>query len=131
MIVSLNLNIELKFYLFISLLFYCIAKQQAQRNSMLSGMFSFMKQSKKLRKNAPEGLYLSDLDAEGMNPEIAALYLNPSNSQSLKMAQNNQNNQNEEDRESGNGTSLPQSPTSMEGAKNSDSDYEEGKPNDK
>lgn len=40
---------------------------QAKHNSMLSGMFSFMKQS---RKNAPEGLYLADLDAEGMDPEV-------------------------------------------------------------
>lgn len=44
--------------------------KQAQRNSMLSGMFSFMKQTKKMRKSVPEGVYLSDLDAEGMDPEV-------------------------------------------------------------
>lgn len=46
--------------------------KQAQRNSMLSGMFSFMKQTKKMRKSVPEGVYLSDLDAEGMDPEVGS-----------------------------------------------------------
>lgn len=76
---------------------------------MLSGMFSFMKKNNKIRKNNPEGLYLSDLDAEGMDPEIAALYFPDLNKDGLK-----KQSQHEEDRESGNGTSLPQSPTSME-----------------
>uniref|UniRef100_U5EXA3 phosphatidate phosphatase n=1 Tax=Corethrella appendiculata TaxID=1370023 RepID=U5EXA3_9DIPT len=92
--------------------------KQAQRNSMLSGIMSFMKyNNKKMRKNVPEGLYLSDLDAESMDPEVAALYFG--------QASKNKNNQTnvEEDRESGNGTSLPQSPTSMEGIK--DLDYDE------
>lgn len=85
------------------------AAKQAQRNSMLSGMFSFMKRNNKIRKNNPEGLYLSDLDAEGMDPEIAALYFPDLNKDSMK-----KQSQQEEDRESGNGTSLPQSPTSMD-----------------
>lgn len=49
--------------------------KQAQRNSMLSSMFSFMKQTKNMRKNAAEGLYLSDLDAEGMDPEVIFPFL--------------------------------------------------------
>ncbi|XP_058458480.1 phosphatidate phosphatase LPIN3 isoform X2 [Malaya genurostris] len=91
--------------------------KQAQRNSMLSGLISFMKYNKKLRKNVPDGLYLSDLD-ESLDPEIAALYFPPSSS-------NIQQTHNEEDRESGNGTSLPQSPTSLEGIKCLDSDYDD------
>lgn len=42
--------------------------KEAQRNSMLSGMFSFMKNSR--RKNAPEGVYLSELESESMDPEV-------------------------------------------------------------
>lgn len=49
--------------------------KQAQRNSMLSGMFSFMKQSKKMRKSVPEGVYLEDLDAEGMDPEVSLFFI--------------------------------------------------------
>lgn len=49
--------------------------KQAQRNSMLSGMFSFMKQSKKMRKSVPEGVYLEDLDAEGMDPEVSFFFI--------------------------------------------------------
>lgn len=94
--------------------------KQAQRNSMLSGLMSFMKyNNKKLRKNVPEGLYLSDFD-ESLDPEVAALYFPPSSSKA-------QTGQNEEDRESGNGTSLPQSPTSLEGIKSMDSDYDDNK----
>jgi phosphatidate phosphatase LPIN len=105
--------------------------KQAQRISMLTGMFSFMKQSKKMRKSVSEGLYLSDLNAEGMDPEVAALYLQPTRSTALQIRDTDTQKEikhfNEEDRESGNGASLPQSPNSMEAAKNSDSDYEEGK----
>lgn len=94
--------------------------KQAQRNSMLSGLMSFMKyNNKKLRKNVPDGLYLSDFD-ESLDPEVAALYFPPSSSKP-------QPEQNEEDRESGNGTSVPQSPTSLEGVKNIDSDYYDSK----
>lgn len=93
--------------------------KQAQRNSMLSGLMSFMKYNKKLRKNVPEGLYLSDFD-ESLDPEVAALYFPPSSSKA-------QAGQNDEDRESGNGTSLPQSPTSLEGIKSMDSDFDDNK----
>lgn len=90
--------------------------ETTKRNSMLSGMLSFMKQK---RKSVPDGLYLSDLDPETMDPEVAALYF--PETKEAKDAKR------EEDRESGNGTSLPQSPTtSMELIKN-DSDYDENK----
>lgn len=54
-----------------------VKKQQqdeAQR-SMLSGMFSFMKKTKHLRLNSQtEGIYLSDLNSDELDPEIAAVY---------------------------------------------------------
>jgi hypothetical protein len=50
------------------------AEAEAQR-SMLSGMFSFMKKTKRIRHNPEsEGIYLSDLKAEELDPEVAALY---------------------------------------------------------
>lgn len=46
----------------------------AQR-SMLSGMFSFMKKTSRVRHNPEsEGIYLSDLKADELDPEVAALY---------------------------------------------------------
>ncbi|KAG5671749.1 hypothetical protein PVAND_001929 [Polypedilum vanderplanki] len=94
----------------------------SKRNSMLTGMLSFMKHKRK--NNQQDGLYLSELDAEGMDPEIAALYFPPNS----KQHDENQRTR-DDDRESGNGTSLPQSPsTSMEMIK-SDSDYEFNKQN--
>ncbi|XP_067630489.1 phosphatidate phosphatase LPIN3 isoform X2 [Eurosta solidaginis] len=117
---------------------------QAQRNSMLSGMFNFMKKTNKIRKQATDGggVYLSELDAEGMDPEMAALYfpqpltlIKPPNVAATN-TQTPANNNNllhssvDDDRESGNGTSLPQSPSSMEGQKSVDSDYDEFKPQD-
>lgn len=47
---------------------------EAQR-SMLSGMFSFMKKTSRVRHNPEsEGIYLSDLNADELDPEVAALY---------------------------------------------------------
>lgn len=101
--------------------------KQAQRNSMLSNMFSFMKQSKKMRKVSSEGVYLSELDTEGMDPEVAALYFPPINKADPAM---NVLAAPEDDGESGNGTSLPHSPSSVEEPKSLDSDYDDGKPTD-
>lgn len=111
---------------------------QAQRNSMLSNMFNFMKKNNKMRKQGTEagGVYLSDLDTETMDPEMLAMYF-PSMSGMSKEQQaqalednaadfGNNNTNNEDDRESGNGTSLPHSPSSLEGQKSLDSDYEDG-----
>lgn len=42
---------------------------------MLSGMFSFMKKTKRIRHNPEsEGIYLSELNVEDLDPEVAALY---------------------------------------------------------
>lgn len=96
-----------------------------QRNSMLSGMFSFMKRTNKLRKTSNDGgVYLSELDAEGMDPEMAAMYFPTFNKDSSLCP-------GDDDRESGNGTSLPHSPSSLEGPKSIDSDYDDGKATDK
>lgn len=95
--------------------------KNARRISMISNMFSFMKQSKKMRRMSQEGIYLSDLDAD-LDPEVEALYL-PPNSQ-------NRNHIDPEEHESGNGTSLPHSPSSIGSPKSVDSDYEEGKYDD-
>lgn len=85
-----------------------------KRNSMLSGMLSFMK---KTRSKNVDGLYLSQLDVE--DPEIAALYF-PPNSLNGKEKHEASN----EDRESGNGTSLPQSPSNSLEVLKSDSENE-------
>lgn len=42
---------------------------------MLSGMFSFMKQSKRMRHSKDsEGIYLADLSSGNLDPEVTALY---------------------------------------------------------
>lgn len=96
-------------------------KSVGQRKSMLTAMFSFMQQNRK----GDGGLYLSDLDAEGMDPEVAALYF-PEQRNKLGQAEDEeevaangrtikyQGTPMEDDRESGNGTSLPHSPSSVE-----------------
>ncbi|KAJ9586778.1 hypothetical protein L9F63_019646, partial [Diploptera punctata] len=91
------------------------AEAEAQR-SMLSGMFSFMKKTKRIRHNPEsEGIYLSDLNADELDPEVAALYFPTSY------------------RQGGHTTSLTSgaSPHSVEGAiggpKSLDSDFEEPK----
>lgn len=46
---------------------------------MVSQMFSFMRQTKKMRNQAAGGgIYLDDLNAESLDPELAALYINQS-----------------------------------------------------
>lgn len=93
------------------------ASDSNKRNSMLSGMLNFMKQK---RKSVPEGgLYLSDLDQETMDPEVAALYFPEASKPENKETKR------EDDRESGNGTSLPQSPTTSMELIKSDSDYDD------
>lgn len=101
---------------------------QMERHSMLSNMFSFMKRANRLRKEvgvAEAGdIYLSDLDAGSLDPEMAALYF-PSPKPKEPFASPPAE---EEDRESGNGTSLPHSPSSLEeGQKSLDSDFDEAK----
>ncbi|XP_012217991.1 phosphatidate phosphatase LPIN3 isoform X2 [Linepithema humile] len=103
--------------------------KDAQR-SMLSGMFSFMKKTSRVRHNPEsEGIYLSDLNADELDPEVAALYF-PSSHRGPTVVKDRKT-MDEEDTESGNGPSLPQSPNSVEGAiggpKSLDSDFEEPK----
>ncbi|TDG50231.1 hypothetical protein AWZ03_003447 [Drosophila navojoa] len=90
--------------------------QQSERHWMLSNMFSFMRRANRLRKEgaAETGdIYLSDLEVGSMDPEMVALYF-PSPKPK------------ESDRESGNGTSLPHSPSSLEeNHKSLDSDFDE------
>ncbi|KRJ98357.1 phosphatidate phosphatase LPIN2 isoform X4 [Drosophila yakuba] len=98
--------------------------QQSEHQSMLSNMFSFMKRANRLRKEKGVGevgdIYLSDLDAGSMDPEMAALYFPSPLSKAATPR--------EEDGESGNGTSLPHSPSSLEeGQKSIDSDFDETK----
>lgn len=83
--------------------------KQAERNSTLSSMLSFMK-TMKMRKNQSEGgVYLSDLvDTDGLDPDVVAMYFPPKNQSFAALGD-------ADDHESGNGTSLPQSPSSIEG----------------
>ncbi|XP_043477261.1 phosphatidate phosphatase LPIN1 isoform X2 [Leptopilina heterotoma] len=100
------------------------------RRSMLSGMFSFMKKTSRVRHNPEsEGIYLSDIKADELDPEVAALYF-PSSHRGPSVVKEGKT-LDEEDAESGNGPSLPQSPNSFEGViggpKSLDSDFEEPK----
>lgn len=98
--------------------------KQAQRRSMISNVFNFMKQSKNLQTSDAamevKGIYLSDLDVGGLDPEVEALYFPPISPIGRCLEP--------DDRESGNGTSLPHSPSSIESPKSCDSDYDDGKP---
>ncbi|XP_023246788.1 phosphatidate phosphatase LPIN3 isoform X2 [Copidosoma floridanum] len=100
------------------------------RRSMLGGMFSFMKKTSRVRHNPEsEGIYLSDLNADELDPEVAALYFPSSHRGVTGGNVNKEKTADEEDTESGNGPSLPQSPNSVEGAiggpKSLDSDFDE------
>ncbi|XP_034479387.1 phosphatidate phosphatase LPIN3 isoform X3 [Drosophila innubila] len=101
--------------------------QQSERHSMLSNMFSFMKRANRLRKegaaNQAGDIYLSDLDAGMIDPEMAALYFPSPKPKEAKATHSG-----DEDRESGNGTSLPHSPSSLEeNQKSLDSDFDDSK----
>nr|CAD7594568.1 unnamed protein product [Timema genevievae] len=103
-------------------------KDDEEQRSLLSGMFSFMKKTKRIRHNPEsEGIYLDDLNASDMDPEVAALYfptsyraqVNQLASSELKPGDEGENDEvkdDDGDNESGNGSSLPQSPHSVEGA---------------
>ena len=45
---------------------------------MMSQMFSFLRQTKKMRNQAAGGIYLDDLNVDALDPELAALYINQS-----------------------------------------------------
>ncbi|KAK6619575.1 hypothetical protein RUM43_012332 [Polyplax serrata] len=82
-------------------------QQEEAQKSMLSGMFSFMKKTKHLRHDQTEGIYLSELNSEELDPEVAALYFPHSYRGETKPGHT------EEDAESGNGPSIPHSPNSQ------------------
>ncbi|XP_071960100.1 phosphatidate phosphatase LPIN3-like isoform X2 [Antedon mediterranea] len=76
-------------------------------------IMNFMRSTKKIRhsKTIEEGIYLDDLDSEGLDPEIAALYLNANPSNRIRTIQEVK----DDDKSSDLGNSLPQSPSSVEG----------------
>ncbi|CAG0882059.1 unnamed protein product [Darwinula stevensoni] len=108
-------------------------KESADQQSMLGGMFSFMRRTKKIR-HQPEagGIYLDDLDMNQIDPEVAALYFPKYQSLHRNMLTVEGKNEKDEDTESGNGQSLPHSPPLTDGVLCShsqlDSDYEEPRP---
>ena len=53
---------------------------------MLGGMFSFMKKTSRVRHNPEsEGIYLSDLNPDELDPEVAALYFPSSHRRQSKV----------------------------------------------
>lgn len=42
---------------------------------MLSQMFGFMRQTKKMRNQIGGGIYLEDLNVDALDPDLAALYI--------------------------------------------------------
>lgn len=95
---------------------------EAEKRSMLGGVLNFMRSTKKIRHMPEsEGIYLSDLNADELDPELAALYF-----PKFKSSYCPQNEQiKDEDTESGKGPSLPHSPHTVEGyipSQDSDSD---------
>ncbi|KAG5868990.1 hypothetical protein JTB14_025267 [Gonioctena quinquepunctata] len=89
--------------------------REEEHKSMLSGMFSFMKQKHSAQNHLQGGMYLSDITAGPIDQQVAEIYFN--NAKEKKDV--------DMDCESGNGPSLAQSPNSPEGCKSIDSDFEE------
>lgn len=81
---------------------------------MLNNMLGFMKKTKHIRHHSQEGIYLSDINVEELDPEIAALYFSTNYKQGHEGSLEGKSK--DEDTESGNGPSLPHSPHSVEGA---------------
>ncbi|XP_043242651.1 phosphatidate phosphatase LPIN1-like isoform X1 [Amphibalanus amphitrite] len=86
----------------------------SEERSMLSGMFSFMRKTKKARHDpVAEGIYLDDLNLESLDPEVAALYF--PRSQALasgdKEAAVDSGADHCLDEDEGNGSSIPHSPS--------------------
>lgn len=96
---------------------------------MLHNMLGFMKKTKHIRHHSQEGIYLSDINVEQLDPEVAAVYFATNYKQGHDGSLEGKNK--DEDAESGNGPSLSHSPHSVDGAiggpKSVDSDFEEQK----
>lgn len=91
-----------------------IMKDQEEQRSRFGGVLQFMGMSKKDRqKQESEGVYLDDLNVK--DPEMAALYFSRNSTWSSQVHGKDLQTK-DEDVESGNGSSLPQSPHSVEGA---------------
>nr|QYV43132.1 lipid metabolism-related protein [Colaphellus bowringi] len=89
--------------------------REEEHKSMLSGMFSFMKQKHGAQNHLKGGMYLSDITSGHIDREVAEVYFTSTKGKKdVDM-----------DCESGNGPSLAQSPNSPEGCKSIDSDFEE------
>lgn len=86
-----------------------------EHRSMLSGMFSFMKQKHGTQNPLEGGIYLSEITSGTVNQEVAQIYFTT----------NKEKKDVEVDCESGNGPSLTQSPNSADGCKSIDSDFED------
>lgn len=84
--------------------------KQAERNSTINTMLSFMKETIRMRKSTSDGgVYLSDLmNTEGLDPDVVAKYFPATKNASFSNLNDG------DDHESGNGTSLPHSPSSIE-----------------
>lgn len=85
--------------------------KQAERNSTLNTMLSFMKETMRMRKSTSDGggVYLSDLmNTDGLDPDVVAKYFPASKNEVFSNLNDG------DDHESGNGTSLPHSPSSVE-----------------
>ncbi|XP_018569691.1 phosphatidate phosphatase LPIN3 isoform X1 [Anoplophora glabripennis] len=89
--------------------------QQEEHKSMLSGMFSFMKQKHSAQNHLEGGMYLSEITSGRIDRDVAEIYF----------SQGKDKKDVDMDCESGNGPSLTQSPNSAEGCKSIDSDFEE------
>lgn len=88
-------------------------KGEVGNQSVLGGVLSFMKPTKKQKDDAPptaaqDGIFLDDLDPRELDPEVAALYFPKFRSPLSPRGK-------DDDAESGNGPSLSQSPTSDNG----------------
>ncbi|CAN7947290.1 unnamed protein product, partial [Ixodes pacificus] len=88
-------------------------KGEVGNQSVLGGVLSFMKPTKKQKDDAPptaaqDGIFLDDLDPRELDPEVAALYFPKFRSPLSPRGK-------DDDAESGNGPSLSQSPNSDNG----------------
>ncbi|KAJ8935152.1 hypothetical protein NQ314_012970 [Rhamnusium bicolor] len=89
--------------------------RQEEHKSMLSGMFSFMKQKHSAQSHLEGGIYLSEITSGHVDQDVAQIYF--SNSRDKRDV--------DMDCESGNGPSLTQSPNSADGCKSIDSDFDD------
>ncbi|KAH6926334.1 hypothetical protein HPB50_017289 [Hyalomma asiaticum] len=93
--------------------YYCL-RGEGGKPSMLGGVLSFMKPTKKQKEETAgaavkDGIFLDDLDPRELDPEVAALYFPKFRSAHSPRGK-------DDDAESGNGPSLSQSPNSDTGA---------------